>query len=471
MTAFKKSKSSLFATLPPVWPENVKPRIRELLGASPSHKLIVLDDDPTGTQTVHDLPILTTWDIETLTSEFNRPGFCFYILTNSRSIGAEKAEALNREIAANLHAASGGKTFTIVSRSDSTLRGHFPLETDVLDHRLGPFDTTFLVPYFEAGGRYTVHDVHYVAEGDVLTPAAETPFANDAVFGYRSSNLREWVEEKTQGRIKANDVASVSLETIRIGGPEAVCEQLMSLPKQSVCIVNSADLRDVDVFALGMLMAESMGRRFLLRSAAQIIAARLGLEPKPLLTAEDLGMNGESGGLAIVGSYVPKTTEQVSHLLAESDITRIELSVPVLLDHSERKRHLEQVLAVIHEALSAGRDVVVFTSRDLIAGTDAAQNFTIGNSVSAALVELVQRLTVRPRYLIAKGGITSSDLATKGLGVRRGIVAGQILPGVPVWRILEETKFPGLPYVVFPGNVGDTSALLDVITKLRISTL
>jgi uncharacterized protein YgbK (DUF1537 family) len=471
MTAFQESKSSLFATLPPDWPEDVKPRIRELLAASPSHKLIVLDDDPTGTQTVHDLPILTTWEIETLTSEFNRPESCFYILTNSRSLSAENAEALNREIAANLHAASGGGTFTIVSRSDSTLRGHYPLETDVLDQRLGPFDATFLIPYFEAGGRHTVHDVHYVADGDTLTPAAETPFAQDAVFGYRSSNLREWVEEKTQGRIKADDVASVSLETIRSGGPESVFEQLMSLPKKSVCIVNSADLRDVDVFALGMLMAESSGRRFLLRSAAQIIAARLGLEPKPLLTAEDLGIEGGCGGLTIVGSYVPKTTEQVSHLLAESDIARIELSVPRVLEVSERKCHLEQVLAVIHERLCAGRDVVVFTSRDLIAGTDTAQNFTIGDSVSAALVEIVQRLTVRPRYLIAKGGITSSDLATKGLGVRRNIVAGQILPGIPVWRISEETKFPGLPYVVFPGNVGNTSALLDVITKLRKSTL
>ncbi len=466
MPDFTISKSQVFAELPPLWAEDVKPRIRELLAARPEHKLVVLDDDPTGTQTVHDTPVLTTWDVEALKAEFTEPGPCFYILTNSRSLDANDAKALNHEIATNLRASAGGKPFTVVSRSDSTLRGHFPLETDVLTAELGPFDTTLVIPYFEAGGRYTINDVHYVAEGDILTPAAETPFAKDAVFGYTCSNLCEWVAEKTKGRVKADDVASVSLETIRFGGPQAVCEQLIGLAKDSLCVVNAAALSDMDVFALGLLMAEQQGRRFLLRSAAQTVSARLGLESRPLLSGEDLKTGGAGGGLVVVGSYVPKTTEQLAHLLEHSTIDRIELLVPSLLDEKIRGECIANALERIQESLQANCDVVLYTSRALITGDNATRNLQIGNSVSAALVEIVQRITVRPRYLIAKGGITSSDVATKGLGLKRGIVAGQILPGVPTWRVGEETRFPGMAYIVFPGNVGGPSALTDAVARL-----
>lgn len=465
------TKSTVFAALPPVWPEDVKPLIRQLLAARPEHKLIVLDDDPTGTQTVHDVPVLTTWDIDSLSKEFDQPDSCFYILTNSRSMIAADAKALNQEISTNLRVAAQGKPFTVVSRSDSTLRGHFPLETDVLNEGLGPFDASLLIPYFEAGGRYTIGDVHYVAEGDQLTPASETPFARDAVFGYQNSNLRDWVEEKTEGRVQAAEVATISLETIRTGGPDAVCAKLLSLPKGSICVVNAAALSDMDVFALGMLRAENAGRRFLIRSAAQIVAARLGLETRPLLTAEDLKVNGTGGGLIVVGSYVPKTTEQLTHLLDHTNIDRIELLVTSLLDESQRDEVIREAVKKMHKAIRANRDVVVFTSRNLITGNDSASNLRIGNSISATLVEMINRLEVRPRYLIAKGGITSSDVATKGLCIKRGIVAGQISPGVPVWRVGDETRFSGMAYIVFPGNVGGPSALTDSVNRFSAQSI
>lgn len=464
--SFILSKAETFASLPPIWPDDVKPMIRDMLAASPRHKLIVLDDDPTGTQTVYGVPVLTTWDVGTLQAEFEQADPCFYILTNSRSLVAADARALNQQIAANLRASAPGRTFSVVSRSDSTLRGHYPLETDVLDAELGPFDATLIIPYFEAGGRYTIHDVHYVAEGDQLTPAAETPFAKDAAFGYQHSNLPEWIEEKTRGRVKANEVASVSLETIRSGGAQAVVEQVTNLAQDSVCIVNAAAPRDMEVFALGLLHAEMTGRRYLLRSAAQIVSARLGLEPRPLLTAAETNADGPGGGLIVVGSYVPKTTEQVSYLLANTTIDRVEISVPSLIDETNRSESIDMALDEIQACLRAERDVVLYTSRELITGEDAAHSLQIGNRVSAALVEIVRRLAVRPRYIIAKGGITSSDLVTQGLGVKRAMVSGQLLPGVPVWLLGAEASFPGLGYVIFPGNVGGPSALADAFYQL-----
>jgi uncharacterized protein YgbK (DUF1537 family) len=479
--------------------EDLRPRIRTLLASQPGHKLVVLDDDPTGTQTVHDVPVLTVWDVETLRAEFALPGPCFYILTNSRSLPPDAAAALNREIARNLRGAAdrvaayqppgvvgtshgGSKAaapFTLVSRSDSTLRGHFPLETDVLAEELGPFDATILIPYFEAGGRCTIHDVHYVAEGDKLVPAAETPFAKDAAFGYRSSNLRDWVEEKTGGRVRAAEVVSFSLEELRTASPgreatRAVAAKLLGLPRASVCVVNAAHPRDVEFFALAALTAERAGARFLYRTAAQFVAARLGIgaaayEP-PLLeneaNADRRLVRRRSGGLTVVGSYVPKTTDQLARLLEQTDLERVELDVETLLDATRREPALASALARTNDALRAGRDVIVFTSRRLITGTDAARSLDIGRRVSDALVVLVQRLDVRPRYLIAKGGITSSDLATRGLGVKRALVLGQLLPGIPVWRLGAEAKFPGLDYVVFPGNVGGPDALSEAVNHL-----
>ena len=82
------------------------------------------------------------------------------------------------------------------------------------------------------------------------------------------------------------------------------------------------------------------------------------------------------------------------------------------------------------------------------------------------LVEVVQEIATKPRFLVAKGGITSSDLATRGLGVKRAIVRGQVHPGVPVWELGRESRFPGLTYVVFPGNVGNDAALTSVVQRL-----
>ncbi len=494
------SKQILFATLPPLWPGDLRPQIRAAVASQPGHKLVVLDDDPTGTQTVYEVPELTVWDVDTLRAELAQPGPCFYLLTNSRSLPPDRAAALNHEIARNLLEAAGAVVspepssgpascsgskaavpFTVVSRSDSTLRGHYPLETDVLAAELGPFDATILIPYFEAGGRFTIGDVHYVAEGDVLVPAAETPFARDAAFGYRSSNLRDYVEEKTAGRVKAAEVASITLDDLRRGGPTTVTKKLRSLPANAVCIVNAAAPRDLEAFVAGLLGAEAQGRRYLFRTAAQFVAARLGLEPRPLWqppgTAasqppsagrpDDPPSGPCPGGLTVVGSYVPKTTEQLRALLRNPAGDPVELSVPDLLNPAGAVAEVSRVAAQTNQALTAGRDVVLFTSRALITGPDAAASLQIAARVSDALVAVLRQLEVRPRYLIAKGGITSSDLATRGLGVERAVVLGQILPGVPVWRLGPETKFPGLPYVVFPGNVGGPEALAEAVHKLN----
>ena len=378
---------------------------------------------------------------------------------------ADEAASVNCEIAASLLAAreATGRDYTVISRSDSTLRGHYPVETDVLAEALEDAEAVCLIiPFFLEGGRWTIDDTHYVVEGDQWTLAAETPFAKDAVFGFRNSHLPKWVEEKTGGKCLASNVGSIDLPTIR-RGPEAVAEQLATFAPGSVGVVNALTMSDMEVVVAAILDAEAQGQRFLYRTAASFVRARAGLPKKPLLEGEELvSAGGQTGGLVVVGSYVPKTTQQLDVLLDSKVLTPVEIDVAALLEGES----LDALFAELNESLGRGESCVVYTSRKLITGESDAENLSIGQKVSQMLVNLVKQLPQAPRYLVAKGGITSSDLATKALGMRRAIVRGQILPGIAVWQPDAKTLFPGLPYVVFPGNVGSETALLEAVRKL-----
>lgn len=461
------AKQALFDSLPPEWSDDPTPAIQAALRASGA-KVVVLDDDPTGTQTVHGVPVLTEWPVAALRAELENDLPACYLLTNSRSMTRGAARALNATIGQNLAEAArmAGREIAVVSRSDSTLRGHFPDEVQALADALGqPFDAWILAPYFLAGGRYTLGDIHYVAEGEWLTPAGETEFARDAAFGYRASNLRDWVVEKSEGTIPAAAVASISIEEIRRGGPERVAARLLELPG-GVCVVNAASDCDLAVFVQGLLAAEAQGRRFLYRTAASFVALRAGIAPRPLLGRADLRLPEAGGGLIVVGSYVPKSAGQVAALLERPGLAAVEVDVAALLDDARQASEVGRAVQQADAVLGRNEDVVLYTSRRLISGDDAASSLAIGQRISDSLVAIVRAIRARPRYLLAKGGITSSDVATKGLDVKRALVLGQILPGVPVWQLGPESRHPGMPYIVFPGNVGGPGALAEIVGML-----
>ncbi|MHC4144130.1 MAG: four-carbon acid sugar kinase family protein [Planctomycetota bacterium] len=278
-------------SLPPIWPEELLPAIRRE-HEKRSLSIVVLDDDPTGTQTVYDVPVLTNWKLDTIIDEFERQTPLFYVLTNSRSLPTADAVDLALEAGTNILNASQqtGRAFEIISRSDSTLRGHFPAEVDALAE----------------GGRYTIDDIHYVKEEQHLIEAAKTAFAKDIVFGYRNSDLKKWVEEKTRDRIAAESVLSLSLADIREGGADRIADKLAECGPGSVCVVNAVDYRDMEVATLGLLQARQKGQRFLFRTAASFVRVRAGLGGRPLLTADEMVDPGDTGGLVIVGSHVPR---------------------------------------------------------------------------------------------------------------------------------------------------------------------
>ncbi|MGD9054988.1 MAG: four-carbon acid sugar kinase family protein [Desulfobacterales bacterium] len=462
-------KDQLLNSLPPEWPRDLRSTIQKQIKAD-GRKVVVLDDDPTGTQTVHGLPVLTEWSVEMLAAELQNDLPAFYILTNSRSLPLSEAKRLTVEIADNLTAAAAQaqRDFVVISRSDSTLRGHFPGEVAALSDALAQnFDAWIMNPFFLEGGRYTVDDVHYVDEDGMLVPAARTEFARDRAFGYASSNLRDWVAEKTGGQIAAKDVASVSIAELRSRGPETVTDVLMTLSGGRCCAVNAASYRDLEVFVQGLLAAEARGKRFLCRTAASFVQVRTGIIPRPLLAAAELKLSPVGGGLFMVGSYVPRSTRQIQALLAATDVSAVEINVNALLTEELREDEIRRAVEIAEQALQRGNNIVIFTSRQLITGKDSKSNLQIGQKVSQGLIDIVQRLQTAPRYILAKGGITASDIATRALSVKKAMILGQILPGVPVWRLGQGSRLAGLPYIVFPGNVGDDHSLIKIVQQLK----
>lgn len=440
-----------------------------LSAMTPTPKIIVLDDDPTGSQTVHSCLLLMCWDVETLRVGLRDEAPIFFVLTNTRALTPEKAATVTREVCHNLKQAIEAEAiqdFLVVSRSDSTLRGHYPIETDVIAEELGPFDAHFLVPAFFEGGRTTRGSIHYLNVNGVDTPVHQTEFAQDSVFGYHHSYLPDYVEEKTQARIPASQVERFLLADLRAG----VLERLLNLRNNQCGVVDAESQADLDRFAADVLAAAAQGKRFLFRSAASLLTALAALPPQPIAAAEmaKYVRNGKPG-VVIVGSHVKKTTEQLEQLLAEPGITGVEVEVERLLDQSSatRAQLLTETVQQINSIHNAGKTPVIFTSRKELTFDDVQTRLDFGEAVSALLMDIIRQLPAEIGFLISKGGITSNDTLSTGLALRTARLLGQVLAGVSMVRApADHPQFPDLPVVLFPGNVGDASALATVYQRL-----
>ena len=467
--------------------------------------LVVLDDDPTGTQSVADLPVLTRWDVADFTWAFThringRRQDAVYVLTNTRSLDPAEAAARNEEVVRNALTAAALETdgagssgvssrlrHGFDSRSDSTLRGHYPLEPDTIAATIAAVsgevtDGVVIVPAFPDAGRVTIGGVHYMrgtgADAGRLTPVAETEFARDASFGFANSELAKYVEEKSKGRFPADSVIVLSLDVIRAAGPDgdpqlsadAIADAIDAATGSTPIVADIVTENDFRALALGLEEAERRGKNLLYRVGPPFVRGRIGQEIRTEVSGEEAyagNAPSEAGGLIVVGSHVGVTTRQLKALVEQHGAARIvEIDVEKLLG-GESEGYLDDLVRSVVESLHSA-DVILHTSRLLIKTDDAAESLRIARTVSAAVVAVVNRTlkTFPPRFVIAKGGITSSDVAAHGLEIRHAIVRGPMLPGiVSLWEPVDGPA-KGIPYVVFAGNVGDDESLAQVTRKL-----
>jgi uncharacterized protein YgbK (DUF1537 family) len=427
-------------------------------------KIIVLDDDPTGSQTVHSCLLLTRWDVATLQTALADSAPLFFVLTNTRGMDAERAAAVTRAVCENLKAALAGHAGPVlfVSRSDSTLRGHYPVETDVMNDVLGPFDATLLTPAFFEGGRVTRDGTHYLLVDGKAVPTHATEFARDSVFGYTTAYLPDYVAEKTAGRVAARNVARLTRADLRAGHAGA---WLAALENDDVGVVDGESPDDYRMFAEAVLKAAAAGKRLLFRSAASLLTALARLPPQPVAAEAFASLVRDARpGAVIVGSHVAKTTAQLTPLLKERGVVGLPLDVARL--PAGRTTVVDELAASIAHAHVQGLTPVIFTSRAELRFASTAERLAFGEAVSGTLMDVVKRLPATLGFLISKGGITSNDVLSTGLELTAARVLGQILPGVTVVRTPSQHHLPRLPVVIFPGNVGDDGALAEAWRRL-----
>lgn len=439
-------------------------------------KIIVLDDDPTGVQTVHGVSVYTDWEPSSIAGGFDEKEKVFYILTNSRGLTAAQTSAIHRDIARAIMqlGKEKNKPWLILSRSDSTLRGHYPLETEILKEEVEKsgkkVDGEIICPFFKEGGRYTINNIHYVRYGNDLVPAASTEFARDKTFGYTSSDLRAYVEEKTGGKHKAEDVITVSLDDLRSCDFDKIEAQLLAARDFQKIAVNAVDYGDIKSFCIPLYRAMAKGRSFLFRSAAALVKVLGGIPSRPLLSREEMiTSETTNGGMIVVGSHTKKTTEQLKKLLELPGVQGVEFDSDLVLEgDAALQKEVDRVVAESEKLIRQGITPVCYTRRKLLTlDADTSENALLRSvKISDAVQNLVKRLSVTPAFVVAKGGITSSDVGVKALGVKRARVLGQIRPGIPVWQTDPQSKFPGIPYIIFPGNVGEEDTLKEAVEIL-----
>lgn len=424
-------------------------------------RTVVLDDDPTGTQSASDVTMLLEWDVDTLASVLRDEG-SVYLQTNSRAIDAARAVALARQIRGDIAEAERrlDERFQVVLRGDSTLRGHVFEETDVFLAEGG--SSVLFVPAFPDGGRVTVDGTHFVQVDDRRVPVASSEYAQDPVFGYRSSNLVDYVREK--GRRKA---IPVPLALVRSTGGVAVAQVLSSAGHGEFVVPDAENDSDIALIHTGLTEAVRGGQEVVVRCASPLAAlcagrASAGLLPSPLPVPA-------GPTLVVCGSHTHGATSQIQAVTEAYGWRQVVL--PTELALTDPPAAVTSAVAAAREALGRDGVVIVASERERRPEHNTLQH---GERVMAALVGTVRAMADMVGVVVTKGGITSAAVTLRGLGATSARVRGQVLPGVSVLDLRVTDQRGGAAHdvaqVVVPGNVGGPDTLVDLSRRLGLST-
>lgn len=423
------------------------------------------------------MPVLTAWSPDLIEWALGTDAPAIFIVSGARALSLAAAEDRYVEVmtAALESAERLNRKVSFVLRTDSALRSHYPLDSDVVVNAIESatndrIDGVINVVAFPEAGRITVDGVQYVSEWEgAWTPIAETRFAREPQFQYRSSDLRAWIAEKSRGRFQASDVMHVDIRTVR-NAPEAVAAQLVNARDAQPIVVDAITEEDLRCIGLAVSQALAAGKQFVYRVTAPVVRAFVGQPVHEALSVGDIAELREKTGVAaghgliVVGTPVPFTRRQVRALEHRRPIHSVAISVPALLD-SRRDDHLADVIERVVEGLRTSNVVVRLS--ELQQESDAKGDFSIDARVAKAINEVVFQTakSAHLSFVVARGGSIVGPVA-QGLGVRSGMVRGPMLPGiVSLWEPLVG-RIKGVPFAVYAGGVGDDEGLADVVDKL-----
>lgn len=440
-------------------------------------KIVVIDDDPTGSQTVHNCLLLLKWDYLTLLKAFKSSSSLIFILANTRSLSQGDLEKRLKSICEAINFVIDSNNlnkdeFIFVSRGDSTLRGHNFIEPNIINKLLGPFDATFHIPAFIEGGRLTRNGKHYVNG----IPAHETIYAKDKIFGFSTNDLKELLIQKSNFKLSKDDIQNLrssDLSSLEIQENKNLFQKLQALNSNKQVIVDIENYLQLKNFTLIINLFKGK-KNFLYRTAASFIKAISNIESntKSHEYYAQLRRKGISNtslpGLIIVGSYIDLTTKQLQSISSHKSIVPIEICVSKIYhllteaNSSELSNFRIDLIDQLRINFSKNKTPVLFTSREFLDLQDSDKQFNFYNFISCFIAELVSEIKNEIGYLISKGGITSHYVLEKGFSADYVYLEGQIFTGISIVNVKLDALTEYIPVVTFPGNFGDENSLLDV---------
>jgi uncharacterized protein YgbK (DUF1537 family) len=421
--------------------------------------IVVLDDDPTGVQTLAGVRALLRWDPRRVRDAVaGRPAV--HLITNSRALEPERAGQVVEEAARA--AVTGVPDARLVLRGDSTLRGHLLEEylgvRDVVAP--GTWPVLLLVPALPSAGRVTVDGVHFVERDGSRVPVNETEFARDGVFAYGSARLLDWADERTRSLFPAASGGEINLETLRSDGGGAVARAITKLAgagRPAALVVDAETTEDLELTAAGLVEATAAGAPVIVRCAPAFAGVLSGTTAR---VAAGLPPAGD-GVLLVCGSYVEQTTRQVDRLLRRRPDALVEADVLALAD-GDASAESSRLVAETSRRLDRDGVAVLATPRIRPAGTTSLE---AGERIAAGLAQVAGSVEPRPSVVVAKGGITSAVVLRDGIGAEWAEVVGPVEPGVSRWTAEWPDGRP-VDYLVVPGNVGDDDLLARLVDGL-----
>lgn len=413
---------------------------------------VVLDDDPTGTQSASDVEVLLEWDKAAIAAALQAHG-AVYLQTNSRAVPAAQAAELAGAIRAQVDAVSRelGMPVLVVLRGDSTLRGHVFAESDVF---AGDDACILFVPAFPAGGRTTVGSIHRAVIDGVDTPVGQTEFARDPVFGYQSSDLVEWTAEVGHRR-----AIPVVLTDLRASGGQAVAVALDAAAPRELVVPDVATDADIALVHAGLMAAIRAGTGVVVRAAAPLAAmcaGRLsrGYLPRPLRPERP-------GVLVVCGSHTAAATAQLQRLADWAGVDPVVIPTDEAFANPAAAGGRAADLA--RSQLESGGVAILGSARDRRPQDDSLEH---GALVMSALITAATAVKPLVGTVVSKGGITSAEVARTCFAARTAHVRGQVAPGISVWDLGSSAQ--RALQVIVPGNVGDADTLVDVMHALGV---
>ncbi len=446
-------------------------------------KIIIIDDDPTGSQTVHNCYLLLKWDYKTLFRALKSDSKLLFILANTRSLSRDDLKIRLKEICFSLKKVLDNpifaeEDFIFISRGDSTLRGHNFLEPFIINQLLGPFDATFYIPAFIEGNRITINGSHFVNN----IPVHETIFAKDKVFGFATSNIKELLYKQSNCQInkeKIENITITDLESLDISNKKPFFEYIKKLSNNTKVIVDAKNYSHLNQFSF-LIKELAKKKKFLFRTAASFISSLSSIETnnKQNIYYSQLRRKNKNNafmqGIIIVGSYVELTTLQLNKILELNICKAIEINVEKIYalfklnNEDDQLNSLKKIiLNSIRYEISQNLIPVLFTSRKIICHSDENDLINFNNYLSVFIAEIVSEIRNEIGYLISKGGVTTNYILSKGFNADEVYLEGQILPGISLVTLDIPNKKDKLPIVTFPGNIGNEIALVKVLEILE----